>query len=533
MGNYLPKLFVAADRRLLIVIVLCAITFFLNLGKAPIYILDEAKNAQCAREMLQKHNWVVPTFNQTLRTDKPPLHYFFMSAAYTIFGVNPFAARFFSAICGLLIVVLTYRFAAKHINKQVGFISALILLGSWQTGLEMRMAVPDPYLILLMMLALYKAYDFYNSSYTKTSRIIIFYICLGLGMLSKGPVAILLPLLIILIFLAAQKQLNIKTFAQFKFGYGLLIIAAISLPWYFLVHQQTHGEWTREFFFTQNLRRFVHPKEGHGGFFFVPLLFVLIGMLPTSVFIVQACRQIYHKAKTNTFIRFLSISVLVIAVFFVVSRTKLPNYPMPCYPFLSILLGYYLQQIINANQAIKWQTIVILVIGLAVPVALFILTKTDPTLKTLPTLWIPFLLLPLGIVVALYYQLTAKRYKTRASIFLVLASFIVTGWILHAYAYPKVYNQNPVNRILQLQQRPQQLVSYRMYNAAFNFQLNQPVVRIESPDSLIQYLNAHPKAQIVTREKYLHELDSLPFSVRGAYKDIFEAHTNYVLRYKP
>jgi 4-amino-4-deoxy-L-arabinose transferase-like glycosyltransferase len=532
MGNYLPKLFIAADRRLLVIVLLCGITFFLNLGKAPIYILDEAKNAQCAREMLQNHNWIVPTFNQVLRTDKPPLHYFFMSAAYCVFGVNAFGARFFSALCGLLVVVLTYRFAAKHINKQVGVLSAVILLSSWQTGLEMRMAVPDPYLILLMMLALYKAYDFYNSSYTKTSRVIWFYVCLGLGTLCKGPVALLLPLLILLIFLGLQKQLSLSTFLKFKPLYGLIIVLAISLPWYYLVDRQTHGEWTREFFFTQNFRRFVHPKEGHGGFFLITFVFILIGLLPVSVFIYQAGQHVYRKVKTNTLLRFLMISVLVIAVFFTLSKTKLPNYPMPCYPFLSILLGYYLQQLINTNQTIRWQTLVIFITGLAVPVAVYTLTQTDATLKMLPGIWVPFLLLPAGLLAAYLYQFTAKRYRTQATVYLILASFMFTGWLLHAYAFPAVYAQNPVSKILKTENIQEPLVSYRMYNAAFNFQLQKPVIRIESAGSLVQYLKTHRQTRVITREKYLHELDSFPFKVQHEYKDVFEAHTNYVLRYQ-
>ena len=69
----------------------------LNIGGNTIYILDEAKNATCALEMMQRNDWVVPTFNGELRTDKPPLHYFLMLISYRVFGVNEFAARFFSA----------------------------------------------------------------------------------------------------------------------------------------------------------------------------------------------------------------------------------------------------------------------------------------------------------------------------------------------------------------------------------------------------------------------------------------------------
>ncbi len=63
-----------------------------NLDKPMIYILDEAKNAECAREMMVPGDFITPYFNGQLRTGKPPLHYFFMILSYKIFGVSAFSA---------------------------------------------------------------------------------------------------------------------------------------------------------------------------------------------------------------------------------------------------------------------------------------------------------------------------------------------------------------------------------------------------------------------------------------------------------
>lgn len=71
-----------------------------NIWGISIFSLDEAKNASCAREMLERGDLIVPTFNYELRTDKPPLHYYFMMIAYKLFGVNEFSARFFSSLFG-------------------------------------------------------------------------------------------------------------------------------------------------------------------------------------------------------------------------------------------------------------------------------------------------------------------------------------------------------------------------------------------------------------------------------------------------
>jgi 4-amino-4-deoxy-L-arabinose transferase-like glycosyltransferase len=121
-----------------------------RLGATPIYILDEARNSECAREMMQRNDWIVPTFNGELRTDKPPLHYFFMSISYKIFGVNEFAARFFSAAMGLLTVLITYFYTKRLLNAFAAFCAAVVLAISTHFLFEFRLAVPDPYLIFFI-----------------------------------------------------------------------------------------------------------------------------------------------------------------------------------------------------------------------------------------------------------------------------------------------------------------------------------------------------------------------------------------------
>ena len=519
-----------ADQRLLFVLALCAITFFVNLGKAPIYILDEAKNTQCAREMLENHQWFKPTYNQVLRTDKPPLHYFFMAAAYSMFGVNEFSARFFSAVCGLLVVVFTYRFAARHINREVGLMSSLILLASWQFGLEMRLGVPDAYLILLVNLTLFNLYDFYNSGLTKQRCLLAAYIFMSLGLLSKGPVALLLPLIIIIIYLLIQKQLNFHIIGKFKPITGLLIIAIIGLPWYYIAGSQSNGVWTQEFFFKHNVGRFISSKENHGGIFILPLVYVLVGLLPVSVFLFHAAFHFYKRAATSNLVKLLGISVLTVLVFFMLSKTKLPNYPMPIYPLLGILLANYLHFLINANKNIKPYITVLLIIGIAIPVALKFAIVKEEVLKHLSFVWLPFVVLPIGLLAALLYQYVNSHCRTQVSVYLVLFTFILTGWIFNLYAYPKVYTANPVMASLKKKNINEPLVGYKTYNAAYNFYLKSPIKRFENVADLKSYLNNHRNVQITIREKHIHELDSLHLKMLYRGKDIFESHVNYLLQ---
>src|SRR5919202_3358603 len=113
----------------------------------PLWIYDEARNAECAREMWERNDWIVPTFNGTLRTLKPPLHYYFMFAGFDLFGVTEWGARFFSAVFGVATILTVYYFVKKYSSNLHALITSCVLLVSTHFLFQFRMSVPDPYLI--------------------------------------------------------------------------------------------------------------------------------------------------------------------------------------------------------------------------------------------------------------------------------------------------------------------------------------------------------------------------------------------------
>src|SRR4051794_21745173 len=104
-----------------------ALMFLPNLGGPSLWDLDEGRNATAAREMLESGNWVVPTFNGSLRSDKPVLLYWLQMTCYAAFGVNEFAARFPSALASLLTVLLTYELGRRMFSSLTGLLSGLML----------------------------------------------------------------------------------------------------------------------------------------------------------------------------------------------------------------------------------------------------------------------------------------------------------------------------------------------------------------------------------------------------------------------
>ena len=250
---------------------LSVLLFFPGLGKTPLWIFDEARNAECAREMYERADWIVPTFNGELRTLKPPLHYYFMFGGFEIFGITEWGARFFSAVFGLFTVLITYFFVKKNADQRQAFITCLVLLASSHFLFEFRMSVPDPYLIFLNTASIFTAFTYFKEK--KNYWLVICAITMGLGTLAKGPVSIALPGAAVLLWLIWEKRF--KEVFSWKILVTGIIMFAVAIPWYWLVHKATGGEWTRVFFLQQNLGRFSESMEGHGGLFIIVPLIVL------------------------------------------------------------------------------------------------------------------------------------------------------------------------------------------------------------------------------------------------------------------
>ena len=368
-----------------------------RLGATPVYILDEAKNAQCAREMMESNNWIVPTFNGVLRTDKPPLHYFFMIAAYKVFGTTEFAARFFSVIMGLFTVLFTFLYTKRLYNIFTAFCSALVLVTSTHFLFEFRLSVPDPYLICFITLGLFSAFTWLQENNVK--QLYIAAAALGFAVLAKGPVALALPGLCLVIWIIISKKW--KTVFTWHLIPVALLLCMITVPWYYAVDKATNHEWTKGFFIENNLNRFSDPQEGHGGFFLITVLFVLIGLLPFMSFIGETIKQ-RKIVFQNALVKFSGLVVLVFVLFFSISSTKLPNYPMPCYPFAAVVLGSFIASLLNNNiGSKKYPYYFLLVFTLIIPIAGYFAIAQELEAKDVSYITLFLLITPLIFLISL------------------------------------------------------------------------------------------------------------------------------------
>lgn len=504
--------------------VILAALLFIRLGATPIYILDEAKNAQCAREMLQRHDLIVPTFNGELRVDKPPLHYFFMIAAYKIFGVNEFAARFFSVVMGLLTILVTYKYTAKLFNRFAAFCACIVLATSTQFLFEFRLSVPDPYLIFFITIGLFSAFTWLKEN--NISQLYISAIAFALATLAKGPVALALPGLCLLIWVISEKKW--KIFFIWDLLPAVILLLAITLPWYIAVHKATNGAWTRGFFIEHNLNRFSDPQEGHGGLFILTILFVLVGLLPFMSFIGEAIK----KRKTvfqNDVVRFSGVVVIVFVIFFSVSSTKLPNYPMPCYPFAAVVLGSFIASLLKEDITSKKYPLYVLAVLLFVfPIAGYFAIKQETEVSSLRWIALLLLIVPVSFI---FFLLINKSTGWQRLLYGIVVLFSLLNVILLYYVYPTLYKQNPVAKTIEIVKRSPVVLSYQIYNPGYNFYLNSNIKRYQSLDSINAQLRQNPEAIVISRKEFTDSLRSLNLDIIAEHRDLFELPTTIILKH--
>lgn len=512
-------------------ILMAGLLCFMNLGGHPIYILDEAKNAEAAREMLLNQDWITPSFNGELRTDKPPLHYWFMMISYQIFGINANGARFFSAIFGILTILSTFHFTWKFMGLKTAVFTTITLLSAIFFIQEFHLAVPDPYLIFFVSFGLFQFYSFYKKG--KFLSWLLFYISLGLGVLAKGPVAIALPGIIIFIFLLMNKDFRWKSIWRINPFVGLLISIGISAPWFYVVHKATNGAFTQGFFFEHNLQRFSGEMEGHGGLPFVTWAFVLLGLLPYSFFIIQGFVQSWKARKTNDFLLFAFLVSAVFVVFFSISQTKLPNYPMPSYPFIAILIGFYLVGIIDKTfnwKGYKISLWVWVVISILMPIGGFIaLTYAEKQLFPVRYSSLFLIVLPIGSIASLLFF---YRNKIKESIFVLGASSMLMIYGLFQIVYPSILSQSPLILAQGIIDQNSKTIVYKGYDPAFlfNFERNFPIA--ETQEEVLKFLVENPDGNVITKEKFFNQdWKDFPAEIQLKQKAIFENYT--IVIFKP
>lgn len=337
---------------LFILIAIGMILYFSLLGLRGLCEPDEGRYAEIAREMIEKKDYLIPRLNYIKHMHKPPLAYWLVAASFGLFGMNEFTARLPVAILAVSGLIITFFFAVLTVkNKKAAFLSSLVLATSLQYFIWSQVLAADMIFSFFIYLALFGFFCWYTSTPKrkalvwryrgKENCIYIFYLSLAFAFMVKGPVAVIIPALIILTFAGFVKEWDL--FRRIKLLKGSALFLLIAVPWFVYVCLKNPGL-LNYFVFNQSLGRLfstVHGREGNM-FYFVPVL--IIGFLPWILFLPSAVLRYKPWRKEDKIWLFFSLWIIVPLVFFSFSRSKLPGYILPVYPAMAIMVGSYIYE---------------------------------------------------------------------------------------------------------------------------------------------------------------------------------------------
>lgn len=362
-----PTLAVAVS--VLWLIVIGWIAYGWNLGNFGLVDETEPLFAEASRQMLVRGDWITPYFNDETRFDKPALIYWCQAIAYAIMGVNEWAVRLPSALAAMGVVGLSFytvhwSLARQDELEQVSrpvrrYLTAALAATIMALTPEMiawgRIGVSDMLLtgcIGSALLCFFLGYaenskpNIANSKFPNKWYLACYVLIAG-AILTKGPVGIVLPGIVIGAFVLYQGKLK-EVWREMRPLMGMLIILVLSVPWYALVIWRNGWTYINSFFGYHNVERFTEVVNGHAAPWYFYFLVVLLGFAPYSVYLPAAIIRLKFwqrshwrsQERSQQLSLFACIWFLSVFGFFTIAVTKLPSYVLPLMPAAAILVAF-------------------------------------------------------------------------------------------------------------------------------------------------------------------------------------------------
>jgi 4-amino-4-deoxy-L-arabinose transferase-like glycosyltransferase len=305
-----------------LVILALLFAFFWKLGGPPLYDLDEGAFTEATREMIASGNYVTPHKDGQPRYDKPVLIYWLQAASVHLLGLNELALRLPSAIAASAWVLALWVFVRQRLDAGAATVAALAMTLSFQVSLIAKAAVADAVLNLFIALTFF---DIYRYS-LEPRRILALraFLWMGLGFLTKGPVAVFFPLVVSLAYFLSRGNGRALCRAALT-PLGWLIFLAVAGPWYLAIYLDNGPAFFESFFLKHNAGRFGGALHGHSGSVFYYFLVLPLILLPFTGWFLRLLPDL-RRAWADPLDRFLWLWFLTVFVFFSFSGTKLPHY---------------------------------------------------------------------------------------------------------------------------------------------------------------------------------------------------------------
>jgi 4-amino-4-deoxy-L-arabinose transferase len=315
--------------RLQALLIFTAMVLFFNLGEWGVTESSEARYAQIPKEMLETGDYLHPQLMGIYHYHKPPITYWITALSYKIFGVSSWSARFFLQLAILVQIWLVFRIWKLIFNEENGAFYAALVYASLPTVIIAgRGLTTDGYLATFILAALLFWFRYLKSYQHKD--LLLYYLLLGLGFLTKGPVVLIVPV----VLMVAQ-----KSFLKVSFGklsthlLGVFIFLVIGFSWFVMLFLEDR-QFLDYFLFKHTVERFASDTFKRSQPFWFYISIIIATAFPWFLVILSQVRSTW--VENNKKLLSLMAWVIVPIVFFSLSQSKLVLYVLPIYPGIAL-----------------------------------------------------------------------------------------------------------------------------------------------------------------------------------------------------
>ena len=506
-------------------------------SKTPLFDTDEPRYAQAAKEMMRRGDWVLPTFNGQPRYAKPVMFYWLLIFAYKVFGVNEFAARFWSGVAATAIALLIYLALKTPFGQESALAASLCWLTSLAVLIFAHAAITDMVLVAFMTSAIIALW--LGLVANRTFWFLLASISMGFAVLTKGPIGVALPVMVFAISAAVHRSkvsFPLRHLVALVVG-CLALFLAIVLPWYVAINIRTNGEFLRQFLLVENVSRYA---QGTKLSLWLHLVYfpatALVLAFPWSAFGIWMFGSLPGLTdEQKRWLTLLRVWAVLPVLVFSFSQTKNPQYVLLSVPALTALGALFLTLSIcsgtNYELWLRKKQFALLTWFSLTLLATVLIISSQPLINSVPNWrirlagdgvvdfgWSRWALAGFTLamcIVGLLALLKLRSFSFR-HFFLVSVALMMAVHAVSLGAFvPRVgyYRQEPLKHFAEAASsqlgRDDLLVVYRRDLSSVVFYSNRRVLRVDNPNHLAQLLRQNSRVDVLTHVRFSSDLDRL------------------------
>ncbi len=331
--------------------VLLSLFLSYEIGNRPFAVPDEARYVEISREIAETGDFVTPKLNGVKYFEKPPLFYWTEAVNIKHFGINFSAQRATQVAIAILGLLAMFCSMLKIYGSHTAYISSSVLSTSLLFFIQSRFINLDLLLSVCLACSLFSYMLAVIKNYREKLFIRLFYVFSALACLTKGLIGCVLPGMIIWVWVLCSSYSFDEKIEKLKKSLdpiGIVLFLVIFSPWHVICGIKNKGFF--EFYFIyEHFTRYL--TDSHQRFqplwYFVPI--VLVGLTPWTGFLFGKIEN-FKRIRVDENLKFLTTWIVVVILFFSISKSKLIPYVLPVFFPLACMISEFISNYINEEK---------------------------------------------------------------------------------------------------------------------------------------------------------------------------------------